>query len=227
MIESITTAVEKLLEGKTPTPEPDHRKHLLETQIFPMIEKWGFEREFHQELSDLHPKQKAVLDATEERMKGKGAIVALVGERGLGKTSITAQFAIKTAWKNYLSGLDGSGFRRHVIYRKCAKVVTKYKPLFADFGTTETESLLGSLDFLCRQQEYLVIDELHECDDMKFKRIVITDLIDRRYSLKRDTILIANQTADDFAKSIGDSILSRLNQYGAILPCKWQTYRKP
>lgn len=218
--------IEQTLQKLTPVPADEYRDYVLTKEIFPMIENWGFERELQKELK-LDSKQAAILKEMERRMtSGNGAIVALVGERGLGKSSLAAQFALKTAWKNHDAGKTGSGTREHVIYRKCARVVARYKPLFADYGTVETDSLLQSLDTLCRTQEYLVIDEVHECDDMKFKRSVLTDLIDRRYACKRPTILIANQTPEDFAATIGDSILSRLNQYGAILPCKWSTYRK-
>lgn len=222
---TFTKAVEQMLAGKKPTPEAEVRKHLLATQILPMIDRWGFAREFHQEILELHPKQRAVLDRMEELMTGKGAIIALLGERGLGKTSVAAQFAIRKAWSNYEASLVGTGKREHVIYRKCIRIVDRYKPLFADFGCTDSESLRQSLEFLCREQEHLVIDEVGECDDMKYKRAVLTDLIDRRYSAKRDTILIANQAAEVFAQTIGDSILSRLTQYGAIISCKWPTFR--
>ncbi len=224
-IQGVEEAVSALLADKKPVSEADHRKHLLSNHIFPAVEKWGFEERFHQELAEMHPKQQVTYDRMLSRMAGKGAIVALIGERGLGKTSLAAQFAIKTAWKNYFSSLNGSGFRRHVIYRKCARIVDRYKPLFADFGSLDSESLRASLEFLCKEQEYLVIDEIHECDDMKFKRLIITDLVDRRYACRRDTILIANQTAKDFAATIGDSILSRLSEHGEILECKWPSYR--
>src|SRR6185436_13063952 len=170
----------------------------------PMIQNWGFDREFHFEFSELHPKQKSVLDEIEKRMtSGNGAIVAMIGERGVGKTCVAAQFAIKTAWKNYSSGLNGTGFRKHVIYRKCAKIIGRYKSLYADFGSVDSDQLNSSLERLTKEQEYLVIDEISECEDMKFKRLILTDIVDKRYANKRPTILIANQTPDDFASSIG------------------------
>lgn len=215
----------ELLKGAKPLTEREYKKRALAEEVLPMIENWGFDKELQKEL-ELNQKQSAVLKVISDRMhSGKGAIIAMVGERGLGKSSVAAQFAISIAWKNWKSSRDGSGYRKHVIYRKCSKLIARYKPLFADYGSIDTESLLLSMDMLAKQQEFLVIDELHECDDMKFKRIVLTDLIDRRYAAMRPTILIANQTADDFANTIGDSILSRLNQYGVILPCKWPSFR--
>lgn len=72
-----------------------------------------------------------------------------------------------------------------------------------------------------------VIDELHECDDQKMKDRVLTDILDRRYSANTDTVLISNQTAEDFQATTSDSVLSRLAQHGAIVPCEWESFRKP
>lgn len=209
------------------TPAAEYRQHILTSQIFPTIERWGFDRRFHRELVGMAPRQRKACERLTDRMKGKGAVVALVGERGLGKTSIAAQFALSIAWRNHDEAIKEAGPRRieSVIYKKCVKLIARFKPIFADFGSIETETLLESLEYLCKQQEYLVIDEVHDCGDMRHTNKVLTDLIDRRYSACRDTILIANQTGEDFAATIGDSILSRLNEHGAILECKWPSYR--
>lgn len=217
----------KLFKNHRPLSEEAYRARLMTAEIFPTIERWGFERRFQCTHPEMHPRQLRMCERVREKLARKGAIIAMVGERGLGKTTVAAQLAIEQALTNHREATKPEGPRRieHFIYRKCAKIVTRYKPLFADFGSIETDSLLESLDNLCRNQEFLVIDELHECDDMKFKRIVITDLIDRRYANCRDTILIANQTGEEFAATIGDSILSRLEEHGAILECKWPSYR--
>lgn len=233
--EPVTVPVEFLnaFRSLAVSSENDYKQHIRETVIFPMIERWGFESRFHCDRTSPETglecvgKQKAMLDKVRGLLRGRGAIIALIGPRGLGKTTIASQLAIDEAWRNYRSTIRESGppHHRHVIYRKAAKLISRYKSLFADFGSTETEALLESLDYLCRHQELLVIDELHDCDDQKMKLRVLTDLIDRRYSCQRDTVLIANQTAQDFAASVGDSILSRLNEHGAILECFWKSWR--
>lgn len=219
--------VKQWLAGKKPTDPVAYRAHIRDTYVFPMIGRWGFEKRFQQEIAVLSPAQEIVYGKMTRRLKSVGAIVALVGERGLGKTTLAARFAIETAWRNHAESIKETGARYmpHVIYKKAAKIITRYKSLYADYGSLESESLLESLDFLCQQQEFLVIDEVHDCDDQKMKTRVLTDLIDRRYAACRDTVLIANQTPDDFAASIGDSVLSRLNENGAILPCSWASFR--
>lgn len=216
------------LAAFAPRSTDEIKSHLSKTEIMPAIARWGFDTRFQREIS-MEAKQGRVFRNICERMSGKGAIVALIGERGLGKTTLAAQFAIRTAWRNESEKVKECGPHKieSVIYRKCAKIVARYKPLFGDFGSIETESLMESLDYLCRQQEYLVIDEVHDCEEMKMRNRVLTDLIDRRYSCCRDTILIANQTSENFAATIGDSILSRLNEHGLIIECKWPSFRSP
>lgn len=223
----IGTIFASLMRHTKPMSEADHRAYTLTAEIFPAIGRWGFPQRFHTEQPKMHPKQKTAYDKLKSKLRGKGAVIALIGPRGLGKTTLAAQFAIETAWRNRIEATkeDGPRIIQHVVYRKTASLLARYKPIFSDFGSIETETLMESLDFLCRQQEFLVIDELHECDDMKVKNRLITDIVDRRYSACRDTVIIANQTAEEFAASAGDSIMSRLSEHGCIIPCSWPSFR--
>jgi DNA replication protein DnaC len=216
-----------LMRNAKPMNEAKHRAYTLNSEIFPTIGRWGFPDRFHVEQGTMHKAHRAAYDDMRSHLRGKGAVIALIGPRGLGKTTLAAQFAIETAWRNRIEATkeDGPRFIQHVVYRKTASLLARYKPIFSDFGSIETETLMESLDFLCRQQEFLVIDELHECDDMKVKNRLITDIVDRRYSACRDTVIIANQTAEEFAASAGDSIMSRLSEHGCIIPCSWPSYR--
>lgn len=223
---AIPDLTEGLLDLK-PMSSALYREYIRDTVIFPTLKRWGFEERFHRELTLTQQQQKAH-DKAVRRLKNCGAIIALVGIRGLGKTTLAAQIALTKAWRNYHSSLQEPGqpvFTTNVVYRKAAKLIAKYKALFSDYGSIETEALLESLDYLCRHDDIVVIDELHDCEDQKMKTRVLTDLIDRRYAALRDTILISNQTSEDFSATIGDSILSRLNEHGAIISCTWTSFR--
>lgn len=213
-----------------PMPTALYREYIRDTLIFPTLKRWGFETRFHVDRThQMLAKQLKIYEQVKARLKNCGAIIALVGLRGLGKTTIAAQIALDAAWRNYDSSMQEVGrpvVAGNVVYRKSAGLIAKYKTLFSDSCSIETEALLESLAYLCTQDEVLVIDELHDCDDQRMKTRVLTDLIDRRYSALRDTILISNQTPDEFSATIGDSILSRLNEHGAILECRWQSFRR-
>lgn len=199
--------------------------------IAPRLGAAGWESRFQQRLA-LNKGQKMVLNDAKELLRDKGAIIALVGERGLGKTTIAAHLAIDRTehfWNFYSivpEEREGMRVSRGIpVYRKMAQMVKKFKSLYADFGSIETDSLIHAQAKLC-EETLLIIDELHECDELKIKDRLLTDLVDIRYAKRKDTILISNQTEEDFRRTTNDSILSRLSEHGRVIVCKWKSFRE-
>jgi DNA replication protein DnaC len=164
--------------------------------------------------------QKKAFDATRALLLKKGATIALVGERGMGKTTIAAQLIIERAMTEVMLP-----WHRRPPYRKLSKLIALFKSIYADFGSIETESLLGRHDSLCKDHPLLVIDELHDCEDQRIKNRLLTDTIDKRYANLVDTILISNQTPEQFMETTSDSVLSRIKEHGRIIHCTWESWR--
>jgi len=187
-------------------------KHLAASKIPPR---------FHYEITEWRePKQETVFRECQQALRRTGAIVALLGGRGLGKTTVAAQLIIERAWN---AGLQP--WERRPPYRKMTDLIAKYKPIYADFGGINTEALVAARDWYCRFHPLVVIDELHECDDLRMKDRVLTDILDRRYANRVDTLLISNQTFDEFKQTTNDSVLSRLKEHGRIITCSWPSFR--
>lgn len=222
---SIEALISKWLSFASRTPEEVRERDFREI-IKPRLKGCGWPDRFHVELSEWgEAKQKRVYEETLRRCSGCGAIVALMGVRGVGKTTITAQIAIKRAWREW-ENAKGSGpaILIPTIYRKLVDLVTKFKSLYSEFGSIDTEWLMGYRDDFCLY-DLVVIDELLECPDQKLAYRILTDIIDRRYSERKDTILIGNTDRKGFEAAIGDSILSRLSEHGLIIECKWKNWR--
>lgn len=201
------------------TPE-EADEWIWKNETLPRLRTSGFEARYLTRLLDWNcPEQEAVFRSCVKACIGTGAIVALVGERGTGKTTILAQMARLRAEDPLLLPAD-----RSPAYRKMSDLIARFKPLYADFGTTETDKLMSARDALC-SRALLLIDELHECDDQKLKDRVLTDIIDRRYSRKVDTVLVSNQDPEAFQRTTSDSILSRLTEHGLLIPCRWKSHR--
>lgn len=175
---------------------------------------------FHYEVEQWEPKQRAKFDECRGLLQRKGAIIALIGDRGVGKTTVAAQLIIERAWNPGLQPWE-----RRPPYRKLTDLIATYKLLYSDHGGINTEALMAKREWFCRFHPFVVIDELHDCDDQRLKGRVLTDLLDRRYSHQTDTLLISNQSVDEFKETTSSSVLSRLKEHGRILVCKWNSFR--
>ena len=226
---SVADQISKLREKPRLSAEEVKKWEFIQV-ISPRLAACGWEKRFHHRVA-FGTTQKLVHRDTVNLLKNKGAIIALVGERGLGKTTIAAHIAIDRAehfWDYYSTQPEDragmAGPQGIPCYRKMAQLVSKFKPLYADFGSIDSEKLMEVKDRLCNET-LLVIDELHECEELRMKDRILTDIVDIRYARLRDTILISNQTADDFKASTNDSVISRLTEHGKIIGCKWKSYR--
>jgi len=211
----------------------DDRRGMLAASIYPRLKSYGWEPRFFVERAGDWgcPEQMRKFERCRELLTGCGAIVALVGPRGVGKTTIGFQLALERAfgcWLRYLYPEPGAarGLTWQLTpYVKLTDLLGRFKALYSDFGTTDPERLMAAREAFCKHDALAVIDEVHECAELRASPRLLTDLIDRRYAARRDTLLITNQTADEFAESIGDSIYSRLTEHGAILRCEWESWR--
>lgn len=220
----------KSIEAQKPMNPEAFAAYEFKHNVQPLLHGAGWEERFHFAVPMTGKQLRAM-----ERMNGYllncGAIVALVGPRGLGKTTLAAFIAIARAkhfWTFYSRTPDERGNmdqpRETPLYRKAARMVERFKGIYADFGTIDAESASNAKEYLCNC-DLLVIDELNECGEVKIKDRILTDICDIRYARMKDTILISNQTAEDFKATVNDSILSRLGQHGGIVNCNWPSFR--
>ncbi len=144
------------------------------------------------------------------KMLGTGFIVALVGGRGSGKTQMAVALMkmtteqLRTAYYNTLTGLF-------------LKIKATFK---GDVKETEDDLIRRMA-----QPDFLVLDEVGRRSDSDWENRMIYELIDRRYCNMKDTLLIANQSKQQFLEAIGESFASRMQETGGIIECNWQSYR--
>jgi DNA replication protein DnaC len=73
----------------------------------------------------------------------------------------------------------------------------------------------------------LVIDECHQRGETAWEQNTLVNLLDRRYDAMRATILVSNQTREEFSAAMGDSIVSRIHETGDAIVCEWGSFRRP
>lgn len=224
-------AVIKSFAGNAQIVSPAEYRRRCLPDVLARLRGWSYPDRYIREIGDWQCEpQEIVFEMCVQLFQRVGAIVALVGERGTGKTTIAAQLAVRLAWDdwdrvhNHESGKPFS--YQEAPYRKLSDLIARFKPLYADFGGINTDELIQRRNNLCRGADLLTIDELHDCDDLKMKNRVLTDIIDRRYSACTDTLLISNQSQERFRATTDDSVLSRISEHGVIIPCEWPSWRE-
>lgn len=180
----------------------------------PMIRKSKLPARFHRALVDwgCDPQERVYRDVS-AGLNLEGAIVVMVGARGTGKTTIAGQLVRGEAENGWIAP-----------YRKMVDLISEFKVLYGDMGGIDVERKTRDRDWLCTRR-LMVIDELHECEESRLKNRVLTDVLDRRYSAHKDTVLISNQTPEEFAACTSDSVLSRIQEHGFIVRCEWDSWR--
>lgn len=145
-----------------------------------------------------------------------GAIIGLVGPRGTGKTQMATELARK-----FLPIWIAKGFQRQSRYCTAMDFFMAIKESYGDKGGTESDAFSPFI-----QPRLLVMDEVQVRNGTGWEDNSLTYLLDRRYGEQRSTILISNLSVESFVKSIGDSIVSRLEESGAVIVCDWDSYRR-
>ncbi len=216
----IESAVATMLHGMTPRTNQELEDYRWKNETLDILKRSGLPARYHYRLTDWGEKsQQGVFATCKARFQGKGSIIAMVGDRGTGKTTIAAQLIIDRAQTDGLMPWQKCGS-----YSKLPELLARYKSLYADYGSNNTEQLIASLDSFCRRS-FAVIDEIHEGDDQKTSERLLTDILDRRYSNMVDTLLISNHTPENFKTAMSDSVKSRIMEHGAIIPCRWNSWR--
>ena len=242
--EDIEAAVAAMLAKITPATAAQVADHREKTRVQPWLRECGFRAEHLAPLpapSDQRGReQAAALAKVRARLAlHPNAIIALVGPRGTGKTQMAAEIARDYIGRSLASEdalrdwQPDSGtprpcvFTFDLVYRKASSLFIALKEAFGAGGTINAKQLLIDIETLAKV-DFLAIDELQEPPE-NFLRI-LTDLVDRRYTERRATLLLSNHyDAEDrglFSRAIGDSIASRMGQYGGIIECAWPSFRR-
>lgn len=144
------------------------------------------------------------------KMVASGFLVALVGTRGNGKTQMAVELIREFAKR-------GMGSRYMTVMQLLMEIKATYRPnSFASEG-----SVINALSAV----SFLVIDEFAKRGETEWENRVMFELIDRRYRNMKDTLLIANQTQEEFTTAIGPSLASRMTETGGMVKCDWESFR--
>lgn len=146
-------------------------------------------------------------------LKKGGGIIGLYGKNGTGKTQIALE-SIKSVL---------SEFKKHasVKYTTAMDVFMEIK------STYRKESKISECDVVDNfsYATFLVIDEFEKNSQSEWEMNMLFHIINKRYGMNKPTILISNMGQQEFAGTLGASILSRMSDCGGLIECNWESFR--
>jgi DNA replication protein DnaC len=159
------------------------------------------------------PREEGAWGAAWERLRprlGRGCIIPITGTRGSGKTQL-AVAAVR----------EVCGRGAYAIYTKAMAIFLDIREAMSVKGQSEKEAIKAFTS-----PRLLVIDAMEVRGETEFENRVLDYIIDLRYDAGLDTILISNQTKQEFTKSLGPSIISRIHESGELIECVWDSFRE-
>ena len=142
------------------------------------------------------------------RLQKDRGIVAMIGNKGAGKTQLAAEIIKDLAPDS-------------ATYTTATELFLRLRATF-DKEASETEiKIVRELS----RTELLVIDELQERSESAWENQRLTLILDKRYANEKPTLLISNLTAAELTASLGDSITDRMRQAGGIVEITGASHR--
>jgi DNA replication protein DnaC len=142
---------------------------------------------------------------------GSGMLVVILGNRGAGKSQM-AVCAIRQSCKNLKSA-------------RYEKALNFFLDVRKTFKTNSEKSERDVIKSYC-EPFLLVVDAIENRGETPFENLLLNYLIDLRYDQCKDTILIGNQNENEFAASMGPSIIDRIHECGIKIICSWKSFRR-
>ncbi len=192
-------------------PLEEQERERIEIERRKLLEASGAPKR-HLDGTGIHDRNHAWRDALDDLIPklGCGFLVALIGLRGSGKTQLATEII-----RANCSALRTSK------YVKAIEVFVRIKEAYnARAIETEREAIEAF-----QKPSLLILDEMSERGESQWEERMLRLIIDKRYDEKKDTLLLGNFTASELAKSVGDSVASRLQETGGIIQCDWPSFR--
>jgi DNA replication protein DnaC len=139
------------------------------------------------------------------------ATLIMVGENGTGKTLMVTQLAERLIAK----------YGKSVRYVTAASMISEIQSCYGREGRSAEVAML---EFA--QYDLLIVDEIDLIRDKDDAKILLTEVISKRYNAERPVVAISNQTLDTLGQFIGDRIVSRLHENSFICLFDWDDFRR-
>lgn len=139
------------------------------------------------------------------------AALLMFGLNGTGKSLMATQLAERLITR----------YGKSVRYTTAASMISDIQSCYGREGRSAETAMLELV-----QYDLLIIDEIDLIRDKDDTRILLTEVISKRYNAERPVVAISNQTLDTLGQYVGDRIVSRLHENSFICSFDWADFRR-
>lgn len=143
----------------------------------------------------------------------QGGTVALIGDRGRGKTVMATWLADERRKKREDPG----------IY---ARAHDFFSAIRGTWGRKEGMSEDEVMEHF-RETPFLVLDEIQERGASDWENRTLVNVLDHRHAALLSTLILGNLSMQEMTVNLGASVVDRIKQTGYVVTCDWEALRKP
>lgn len=206
---------EKLIEQA-----PDGPEEIEQPKSAPSLVRvangWG--EKYVEAIQSDHEKWNQYFEEVKTIVANSG-LVALIQNRGTGKTQMAAEIARAGYWPNDRGEWNGNAVvsGKTALYRRAMDVFISLRAA-QDAGKGDIEKLSNV--------GLLVIDEFQERGETPFEDRMMTSILDRRYAGNKPTILISNHEKSGLVAALSPSVRDRMTENGKAFIFDWPSFRR-
>lgn len=140
-----------------------------------------------------------------------GASFVFCGKPGTGKTHLACAIG------NHVMQVFGAS----VAFMTVFEAIQRVKATYGDSTRTEAQVMRSFAEV-----DLLILDEVGVQFGTKYEEVIITDIINRRYSDMRPTLILSNLTSDELSEYLSARVVDRMYEGGGgVLAFDWDSYR--
>ena len=139
-----------------------------------------------------------------------GPSMVLAGKPGTGKTHIACGIA---------NALINEG--RPVLFMTVLQALRHIKETYRKDSVRTEEKAIAEL----LEPDLLILDEVGAQLGSEHEKMLMFEIINERYQNCRSTILISNLTGDELTDFMGDRVMDRFRENGAVVAFDWASHR--